>query len=337
MGLPYLEFYPGDWAKDPNVRRLTLEEKGAVLEAMLLCHDSEIYGVLRWPLVDIAAAVRAPIALMRLIVKKGVLRGAEKKVPAFVHVTSHAGRQGDPVTLIEASEEPMYYFPGMVLAAWRRQRRGATTRFTSENNPAGKVNAGNGEYAGTVNGKGHENGSPSRSPSGRVGDRQGDRQGDGSSPSPSPSSSISTEPPTLDALKAFAVQRRVPESAAVEFWNWKTGEGWVGRDGEPMWSVQGSFMAWWKKRAAKQRPASSPRKVPAVSPIAAVLSGNAEPTPPGFFTGLMPENVATESTASSPSTVPPEAISILDGINARQRAKHLQAANAGNEVAHANA
>ena len=44
--LPYLPFYPGDWWRDAGVQSLTLEEKGAWFEMLLLMHDSEKRGYL---------------------------------------------------------------------------------------------------------------------------------------------------------------------------------------------------------------------------------------------------------------------------------------------------
>lgn len=44
--LPALQFYPGDWLKDPAIRSLSLEERGAWFEILLLMHESPRRGVL---------------------------------------------------------------------------------------------------------------------------------------------------------------------------------------------------------------------------------------------------------------------------------------------------
>lgn len=46
MKLPALQFYPGDWHKDQGVQALSLEERGAWFEILLMMHDSDERGVL---------------------------------------------------------------------------------------------------------------------------------------------------------------------------------------------------------------------------------------------------------------------------------------------------
>ena len=46
MKLPALQFYPGDWHKDQGVQALSLEERGAWFELLLMMHDSDERGVL---------------------------------------------------------------------------------------------------------------------------------------------------------------------------------------------------------------------------------------------------------------------------------------------------
>lgn len=44
--LPAIQFYPGDWHRDVGVQSLTLEERGAWFEILLIMHDSEKRGYL---------------------------------------------------------------------------------------------------------------------------------------------------------------------------------------------------------------------------------------------------------------------------------------------------
>ena len=44
--LPAIQFYPGDWHKDPGIRALTLTERGFWFECLLLMHESERRGML---------------------------------------------------------------------------------------------------------------------------------------------------------------------------------------------------------------------------------------------------------------------------------------------------
>ena len=44
--LPAIQFYPGDWKKDPGVQALDFETRGIWFEIILLMHESEEYGAL---------------------------------------------------------------------------------------------------------------------------------------------------------------------------------------------------------------------------------------------------------------------------------------------------
>lgn len=44
--LPALQFYPGDWRRDPGVQSLTFEERGIWIELLFLMHESEQRGKL---------------------------------------------------------------------------------------------------------------------------------------------------------------------------------------------------------------------------------------------------------------------------------------------------
>jgi len=62
MKLPAFQFYPGDWMKDPCVRRLSHRAKGVLIDILCLMHESEERGVLAtggvpWSDEDIALAV----------------------------------------------------------------------------------------------------------------------------------------------------------------------------------------------------------------------------------------------------------------------------------------
>ena len=49
MKLPSLQFYPGDWKKDPGIQCLSLEEKGAWFEMLLAMFESPERGYLLLP------------------------------------------------------------------------------------------------------------------------------------------------------------------------------------------------------------------------------------------------------------------------------------------------
>lgn len=129
MNRPAFQFYPGDWQRNMKLRRCSKAARGEWIDVLCLMHDSDEYGVLRWPLCEIAEATNAPIKLLRELVEKGVLKGADHDVPAFVYTPRHAGKDGEPVTLLEASAGACWYSSRFVRDEWIRKRRGENTRF----------------------------------------------------------------------------------------------------------------------------------------------------------------------------------------------------------------
>ena len=77
---PSFQFYPRDWAANANLGRCTLAERGAWIGILCLLHDGEDYGILRWPLKEIAGAAGALVAILRALVSKGVLKGGDEQM-----------------------------------------------------------------------------------------------------------------------------------------------------------------------------------------------------------------------------------------------------------------
>ncbi|WP_349252662.1 hypothetical protein [Burkholderia cenocepacia] len=110
------------------------------IDVMCLLHDSEEYGVLRWPLREIAQAIGAPLATLRAIVHKGVLKGADNGQPcaACIYVPRSGRRDGEPVTLIAEQEGPLWYSSRMVKDEYVRSVRGESSRFQIGDDSASK-------------------------------------------------------------------------------------------------------------------------------------------------------------------------------------------------------
>ena len=168
MKRPSFQFYPGDWQSNQKLRRCAHEEKGVWMDVLCLMHDSDEYGILRWPLADIARAVGVPVTVLISLWVKGVLKGApcaadvallspkatigetivetngETIVPTkalpYIHQAFHAGKKSDPVTLIPDQEGPLWYSSRMVLDEHFRNRRGSHGHKALEhpNHPANK-------------------------------------------------------------------------------------------------------------------------------------------------------------------------------------------------------
>jgi len=161
------QFYPADWRGNAKLRRCSEAARGAWIDVMCLMHDSDEYGVLRWPLAEIARAVGVPIRLLRELTDREVMKGGDLGAEPYVYVPRSGRKNGDPVMLIESCTGPCWYSSRMVKDEYVRQHAGASTRF----------------------------GSPCRPDGDRQGDVKGDRLGDGQGDGSSSSSSSAVEKP----------------------------------------------------------------------------------------------------------------------------------------------
>lgn len=133
MKRPSMQFYPGDWQSNPKLRRCSHGEKGIWLDVLCILHDQDEYGIVRWPLKELARAVNATHRALQRLVDKGVLKGTDSGdcVP-YIYVPRHARKDGDPVTLVAAQPGPIWFSSRMVRDEHIRNTAGATTRFSSK-------------------------------------------------------------------------------------------------------------------------------------------------------------------------------------------------------------
>lgn len=140
MKRPSFQFYPGDWQANSNLRRCSHAEKGVWLDVMCLMHDQPEYGILRWPLKEIAQAVGCQISALRALSTKGVLKGDDKHLAeAFVYTPRSGRRDGEPVTLVPTQDGPIWYSSRMVKDEYVRTIRGESTRFGDGNGESPKA------------------------------------------------------------------------------------------------------------------------------------------------------------------------------------------------------
>lgn len=180
MKRPSFQFYPADWRNNAKLRRCSWAARGVWIELLGLMHDSDEYGVLRWPLRQIAQALGCPLKLLNELVECGVLYGCEKGVCEPMVYTPRSGRRtGTPVTLIDAQHGPVWYSPRMVRDEYVRAVRGESSRFVDGGNPSPKGGIGAG-----------------------ISDAPTRRQGDGSTSSSSSSTSVAIAT-SVDARQRF--------------------------------------------------------------------------------------------------------------------------------------
>ena len=200
MKRPAFQFYPNDWRGNANLRRCSEAARGAWMDVLCLLHDSEEYGVLRWPLGDIAQAAGLPIKLLQELVRKNVLKGGDGNVPDYRWAPTHAGKAGDEVALVAGSSGPCWYCSRFVRDEYVRQRRGAATRFDSSKQPPKAA--------------------PNPTPKVPIGGRQGDGASSSSSSSvkQEPVTTLPEAPPPADPLwetgLAFLRRKGIPEKTA---------------------------------------------------------------------------------------------------------------------------
>lgn len=138
MKRPSFQFYPDDWTGNGNLKRCSHKLKGVWVDVLCLFHDSEAeYGMLRWPLKEIAQAVGCTVRDLQELRDKSVLKGADPgaQVEPFIYTPRSGRREGEPVTLIAAQPGPLWYSSRMVRDEYVRQVRGEGTRFGDEGGP----------------------------------------------------------------------------------------------------------------------------------------------------------------------------------------------------------
>lgn len=73
---PSFQFYPDKWLSDKDLQRCTDAEQGVWMRVLCILHDSDEYGIVRWPLEDLARAARTTREVLERLWARGVLRGA---------------------------------------------------------------------------------------------------------------------------------------------------------------------------------------------------------------------------------------------------------------------
>jgi hypothetical protein len=135
MKRPSFQFYPADWRNNAKLRRCSPAARGAWVDVLCLLHDMDEYGICRWPLKELSNAACVPLALMRELQSKKVLKGADKGAEPYIFTPRHAGKKGAPVTLVENMGGSVWYCSRFVRDEWIRQKRGQSTRFSDDNPP----------------------------------------------------------------------------------------------------------------------------------------------------------------------------------------------------------
>ena len=136
------QFYPADWSGNAKLRRCSESARGAWVDLMCVFHDSDEYGLLRWPLADLARSAGVSLKSVQELHRKDVLKGSDGPIKDFIFTPRHAGRDGESVVLIKACNGPCWFSSRMVTDEWVRLQRGTNARFESSPKPSPKLPIG---------------------------------------------------------------------------------------------------------------------------------------------------------------------------------------------------
>ena len=141
MKRPSFQFYPGDWTANSKLRRCSHAEKGIWIDVMCLLHDQEEYGIVRWPMKDVAQAVHCTLAALRALVFKRILKGGDsgQAVEPYIYIPRSGRREGAPVILVREQSGPVWYCSRMVRDEYVRTIRGDSARFGVGDGDASKA------------------------------------------------------------------------------------------------------------------------------------------------------------------------------------------------------
>lgn len=140
MKRPSFQFYPADWRKDANLRRCSPAARGVWMDLLCILHDSEQYGIVKWPLKELAAAAGASMAHVRELVDKNVLKGCDKgECGDFIYTPRHGRVNGQPVALILNQPGPLWFCARFVRDEYVRTVRGIGSRFGDDNGASPKA------------------------------------------------------------------------------------------------------------------------------------------------------------------------------------------------------
>lgn len=131
MKRPSFQFYPADWLHNAKLRRANFAGRGVWMDCMCVFHDGDEYGLVRWPLKELARVIGCKISDLTSLREKGILKGADtgETCAAYAFAPHHAGKAGEPVVLIPEQEGPIWYSSRMVADEYKRTRSGGESRF----------------------------------------------------------------------------------------------------------------------------------------------------------------------------------------------------------------
>ncbi len=135
MRRPSFQFYPADWQSNIKLRRCNFNLKGIWLEVMCLLHDSDKYGLLKWPLQEIANCVKCDKKELEHLITYGILKGSDKDGDKVSFSDTFSQRKGHPIQVMLIDDvAPLWFSSRMVRDEYIRNKRGEGGIKSLENN-----------------------------------------------------------------------------------------------------------------------------------------------------------------------------------------------------------
>lgn len=139
MSRPSFQFYTKDWRANSKLRRCSPASRGVWVDILCALHDSDEYGIARYPLKELASEVGASLAHVRELVEKGVLKGSDSAYNEPLIYRPKSGRkEGPPVTLLDRQAGPIWFSSRMVKDEYVRNNRGESSRYGDDEGEAPK-------------------------------------------------------------------------------------------------------------------------------------------------------------------------------------------------------
>ena len=122
MRRPSFQFYPDIWLGNSKLRRCSHAEKGMWIDIISLLHDGDTYGILRWPLQELARSIAATVDEVSTLIQKGVLKGTDSgsTCDAYIYIPRSGRKNGTPVVVVASQPGPIWYSSRMVVDEYKR-------------------------------------------------------------------------------------------------------------------------------------------------------------------------------------------------------------------------
>lgn len=144
--LPSFQFYPGDWMKDPNVRRCSLAARGVWMDILCLMFECEDRGVLAsgdkpWSDQEVAGAVSGPTDVVLSCIAELELKGVVSRNQSGAMFSRRLVRD-EQVRKGNRERQDRFRNGGVTVPVTERSQRSSSSSSASTSDSKQKANLG---------------------------------------------------------------------------------------------------------------------------------------------------------------------------------------------------